>query len=127
MQDRRLISRAESALRWSARGLSWAVLGFWLWFFVASWISERADAGWTGSQIHIYQTAISLAALALAFFFELAGGVVFIALAALSYYGWGHRNPSVALLMSLPLLLIGALYAAAWALGRRKAAQHLNA
>src|SRR5512133_2340086 len=94
-------SQAAVITRWTARGLSWVVMGFWLFFFVASFIAEYGEVGWDGVKIHVIQFAITIALLVLAFFFDLAGGVAFIALGALAYYGWGHRNPSVALTMCL--------------------------
>lgn len=114
-------SRAAVITRWTARGLTLLVMGFWLLFFVASFIAEYGEAGWGGVKIHVYQFAITIALLVLAFFFDLAGGVAFIVCSGLAYYGWGHRMPSVALTMCLPMLVIGVLYIAAWVLGRRKA------
>jgi hypothetical protein len=114
-------AQAEVVTRWTARGLTLAVMGFWLWFTVCSWFYEYPKEGWAGSQIHVFQTAIMVALLVLAYFFELAAGAAFIVLAGLSFYAWGRHNVFVALLMCLPMLLIGALYVAAWLLGRRRA------
>jgi hypothetical protein len=116
-------SRAAVAMRWTARGLSLLVMGFWLWFFSASLISEYATAGWAGSKIHVFQIAITIALLVLAFFLDLAGGVAFIVCSGLAYYGWGHRQPFVALLMCLPMVVIGIMYIVTWVLGRKKPTQ----
>jgi hypothetical protein len=113
-------TRAELITRWTARGLTWAVMGFWLWFLVASFIYEYANAGWSGSKIHVFQGLVFIGLLVLTFFFELAAGVVCIILAGVSFYFWGRHFPATALLMSLPMLLFGVLYIVAWALGRRR-------
>ena len=89
------------SLRWVARAILfiWSLLA--LWFLAGALIYE----GWPEGRIHTIQAVVIILAFFIAWWLELIGGALLVALAILSFVVWGRANTAVALFGCLPLLV----------------------
>jgi len=98
------------ALRWTAWGLFLLWAAFWMFFNVASGISEVAELGPMGLISHLAMPALILACGYLAWRSPLAGGVALIACVALFSAWFGFRGWLLVALLQAPPLIVGLLF-----------------
>jgi hypothetical protein len=70
-------------LRWSARGILIAIAGFWVWFGIADGLHDAQTLGPMGFIMMLPAALIVLGVLYLAWRWELAGGIMLVALSGL--------------------------------------------
>ena len=111
---RRPEKTGAKSLRWIARAVLfiWSVLA--LWVLAGALIYE----GWPEGRIHTVQAVVIIIAFFIAWWLDLVGGILLVALAVISFVAWGRHNAAVALLGCLPLLVAGALFIVSWAAAR---------
>jgi hypothetical protein len=97
-----------SWVRWGARGLVLAWGLFWVWFCVASAVSELATEGPGAMAAHLLQALVVAAGVAVAWRNDLWGGLALLAIAALAWIGFAPRHWLVGLLM-LAAPIVGGL------------------
>ncbi|MHC4224534.1 MAG: DUF7670 domain-containing protein [Planctomycetota bacterium] len=107
----------SSWMRWIARGLLILWIGFWVWFNIASGISEVGTDGIGALLAHSMVAIVILAAGVVAWRWPLAGGVLLLLLAAFGQWFF-HPNLQVAAVLTLPPAVVGLLLVAAWKLAR---------
>lgn len=105
-------------LRWTARVLMLAWVAFWVWFSLASGISEWMETKDVRPFWSHQLLALVLVGLAwLSWRREVLGGVLFAALPMVMLAVYGHNWPAdmpVILLLEAPALLIGLLLVLSW-------------
>jgi hypothetical protein len=120
-------------VRWVARALMLLWGAFWLWFAIADglgdWHKQHSPMPLI---MELLVPLVGIAVLAAAWRWELAGGILFIALAATFQWRFHyHLNTSGGLLTALtllgPPLLTGLLLIASWLLNRRRPAAPASA
>lgn len=99
---------ARKLLLWGPR-----VLGILLALFLAMFALDSVDEGGVAVLVHLIPTFVLLAAVGLAWRWEWLGGALFLVLAAV-YAAWAWGHPDWILLISGPLVLVGALFLLSW-------------
>ena len=108
----------ELLARWAARGLTWGMAGALLWYSVNSLIVHSNDRDYCCDFDQIL-ILLCVAGSLISYFFELVAGLASLWLAGMWIFNTTPVLPDLGPLNCLPLLL-GALYATAWWLGRRR-------
>lgn len=98
--------------------LAWAA--FWLFFNIASGVSEIDELGPMALISHLWMPALILLALGVAWRWPLAGGILLIGLVVLFVARFGWQGWQLAALLEAPPLVAGLLLVAASWWGHRQ-------
>lgn len=117
------MQKKQKILLWVARGIIIVWAAFWVFFNVASGISEITEVGWMALVMHLLMTVVTLAVLTVCWFWPLVGGIVAMAMGVFTYFFFhvARQGAFMFLLMVLPLLLGGILHIVYWFIRRRHA------
>lgn len=115
------MTNAPNVLRWVARILIVLWGGFWVWFNLASGLSDVGEAGAGALLVHSGVALVIALVVLVSWRWELPASLLLLAV-AVAFQLFFHPKGLTALILTAPPAVIGLLLLAAWWLRRRSAA-----